>query len=204
MKRREFITLLGGAAAAWPLVATAQQPAIPVIGFMSARTPEDSVRELKAFQRGLGEEGSLIEGRNVTIEYRWARGDYGRLPAFAAELVQRRVKVLVGTGGDASARAAKAATATIPIVFAIGGDPVKAGLVESFNRPGANVTGVTILSSQMEPKRLGLLRELAPSCLCDWCPHQSELAADRASVAGPRRGGPCVRPTDRRSQGQQR
>ena len=129
---------------------------------MSARTPEDSVRELEAFQRGLGEDGSVIEGRNVIIEYRWARGDYGRLPALAAELVQRRVNVLVGTGGDASARAAKAATATIPIVFGIGGDPIKAGLVESFNRPGANVTGVTILSSQMEPKRLGLLRELAP------------------------------------------
>jgi putative tryptophan/tyrosine transport system substrate-binding protein len=161
MGRREFVALLGGAAA-WPLAARAQQPAIPVVGFMSARTPEDSVRELEAFQRGLGEEGSVIEGRNVTIEYRWARGDYGRLPAFAAELVQRRVNVLVGTGGDASARAAKAATATIPIVFAIGGDPVKAGLVESFNRPGANVTGVTILTNQMEPKRLGLLRDLAP------------------------------------------
>jgi putative tryptophan/tyrosine transport system substrate-binding protein len=143
-------------------ICMAQQPAIPVVGFMSARTPEDSVRELEAFQRGLGEDGSIIEGRNVIIEYRWARGDYGRLPAFAAELVQRRVNVLVGTGGDASARAAKAATATIPIVFGIGGDPIKAGLVESFNRPGANVTGVTILSSQMEPKRLGLLRELAP------------------------------------------
>jgi putative ABC transport system substrate-binding protein len=162
VRRRDFITLLGGAAAAWPVAAMAQQPAIPVVGFMSARTPEDSVRELVAFQRGLGEDGSVIEGRNVIIEYRWARGDYGRLPAFAAELVQRRVNVLVGTGGDASARAAKAATATIPIVFGIGGDPIKAGLVESFNRPGANVTGVTILSSQMEPKRLGLLRELAP------------------------------------------
>ena len=161
IRRRDFITLLGGAAA-WPLAARAQQPAIPVVGFMSARTPEDSVLELEAFQRGLGEEGSVIGGRNITIEYRWARGDYGRLPAFAAELVQRRVNVLVGTGGDASARAAKAATATIPIVFGIGGDPVKAGLVESFNRPNANVTGVTILSNQMEPKRLGLLRELAP------------------------------------------
>ena len=120
------------------------------------------MRELEAFQRGLGEDGSVIEGRNVIIEYRWARGDYGRLPAFAAELVQRRVNVLSGDRGDASARAAKAATATIPIVFGIGGDPIKAGLVESFNRPGTNVMGVTILSSQMEPKRLGLLRELAP------------------------------------------
>ena len=119
--RREFIALLGGGVVAWPVAARAQQLAIPVVGFMSARTPEDSVRELEAFQRGLGEEGSVIEGRNVIIEYRWARGDYGRLPAFAAELVQRRVNVLVGTGGDASARAAKAATSTIPIVFGIGG-----------------------------------------------------------------------------------
>jgi putative ABC transport system substrate-binding protein len=161
-RRREFITLLGGAAVAWPLSARAQQPQMPVIGFMSARSPQDSVRELDAYQRGLAEGGGFIEGRNVVIEYRWAYGDYGRLPAFAAELVRQRVNVLVGTGGDASARAAKAATATIPVVFAIGGDPVRAGLVESFNRPGANVTGVTILNNQIEPKRLGLLRELAP------------------------------------------
>jgi ABC-type uncharacterized transport system substrate-binding protein len=160
--RRDVIALIGGAAVAWPLAARAQQKTMPVVGFMSARSPEDSVRELDAYQRGLGEGGGFIEGRNVTIEYRWANGDYGRLPAFAAELVQQRVNVLVGIGGDASARAAKAATATIPVVFAIGGDPVRAGLVESFNRPGANVTGVTILSNQVEPKRLGLLRELAP------------------------------------------
>src|SRR5262249_43294266 len=162
IRRREFITLLGGTTVAWPFSAWAQQLAVPVVGRLSARTPEDSVRELEAFYRGLREEGSFVDGRNVSIEYRWARGNYGRLPALAAELVERHVNVLVGTGGDASARAAKSATATIPVVFGIGGDPVRAGLVESFNRPGGNVTGVTILSNQMEPKRLGLLRELAP------------------------------------------
>jgi putative tryptophan/tyrosine transport system substrate-binding protein len=161
MRRREFITLLSGAAA-WPLAARAQQSAMPIVGFMSARTPEDSARERAAFQKGLEQEGGFIEGQNVTIEYHWARGDYGRLPAFAAELVQRGVNVLVAAAGDVPARAAKAATSSIPIVFAIGSDPVKAGLVESFNRPGANVTGVTILTNMMESKRLGLLRELAP------------------------------------------
>jgi putative ABC transport system substrate-binding protein len=161
MRRREFITLLGGAVVACPLAARAQQPAIPVVGFMSARSPEDSMRVLEAFHKGL-EEGSFVDGRNVTIEYRWARGDYGRLPALAAELVQLRVNVLVGVGGDASARAAKAATSTIPVVFNMGGDPIKAGLVEAFNRPGGNVTGSVILTEAMEAKRLGLLHEIVP------------------------------------------
>jgi ABC-type uncharacterized transport system substrate-binding protein len=132
--RRQLITLLGGAAAAWPLAARAQQTAMPVIGFMSARSPEDSVYVLQAFHKGL-EEGGFVDGRNVSIEYRWARGDYGVLPALATEIVNRRVNVLVATGGDASARAAKAATSAVPIVFAIGGDPIEAGLVESINRP---------------------------------------------------------------------
>src|SRR6516162_7993844 len=161
LRRREFITLLGGAAAAWPLAARAQQPAMPVIGFMSARSPEDSVHLLEAFRRGL-KEGGFVEGRNVVIEYRWARGDYDRLPEMAADLVSRRVNVLTAVGGDPSPRAAKRATSTIPIVFGIGGDPVRDGLVESFNRPGGNVTGVTLMTNLMESKRFGLLRDLVP------------------------------------------
>ena len=161
MRRREFISLLGGAAAAWPLTARAQQPAKPVIGFMSARSPEDTVQVLGAFHKGLGE-GGFLSGRDVDVEYRWARGDYSRLPALAAELVQRRVTVLVGTGGDASARAAKEATTTIPVVFNTGSDPVKAGLVQSFNRPGSNVTGSVILTNAMEQKRFGILQEMVP------------------------------------------
>jgi putative ABC transport system substrate-binding protein len=157
MKRRDFITLLGGAAA-WPLAAWAQQPAMPVIGFMSARSPEDSAHLLEAFRRGLKEDG-FVEGNNVAIEFRWARGDYSRLPALAADLSSRQVAVIVAAGGEPSALAAKAATATIPIVFGIGGDPVQLGLVASLNRPGGNVT---LLTRLMEPKRLGLLRDLAP------------------------------------------
>ena len=155
MKRREFITLLGGMAAAWPLVAHAQQSAMPLIGFMSSRSPEDSVYLLEAFRRGL-KEGGFSEGQNVAIPPPTA------LPALAADLVSRRVNVLTAVGGDPSPLAAKRATSTIPIVFGMGGDPVSDGLVESFNRPGGNVTGVTLLTNLMEPKRLGLLRELAP------------------------------------------
>jgi putative ABC transport system substrate-binding protein len=158
MKRREFIVLLAGAAA-WPRAARAQQ-AVPIIGFMSARSPEDSVHLLEAFRRGL-KEGGFVEGQNVAIEFRWARGDYDRLPEMAADLVRHRVNVLTALG-DPSARAAKRATSTIPIVFGMGGDPVKDGLVESFNRPGGNVTGMTLMTNLMEPKRFGLLRDLVP------------------------------------------
>src|SRR5262249_25158947 len=158
MRRREFITLLGGAAA-WPLAARAA--AMPVIGFMRTRSPEDSAYLLAAFRRGLAE-GGVVEGQNVAIEFRWARGRYDLLSPMAAELVSRRVAVLTTAGGEPSALAAKRATSTIPMVFGIGGDPVALGVVESFSRPGGNATGVTLLTSLMEPKRLGLLRDLVP------------------------------------------
>jgi putative ABC transport system substrate-binding protein len=160
MRRREFITLLGGAGA-WPLAARAQQPAMPLIGFLSSRSPEDSSHLVEAFRRGLAE-GGFVEGHNVAIEFRWARGQYDLLPAMVADLVSHRVNVLTTAGGEPSALAAKRATSAIPIVFGLGSDPVSAGLVESWNRPGGNATGVTLLTRLMEPKRLGLLRDLVP------------------------------------------
>jgi len=157
-RRREFITLLGGAAAAWPLGGYAQE-AMPVIGFMSSRSPEDSVHLLEAFRRGL-KEGGFTEGENVAIEFRWARGDYSRLPTLAADLASRRVNVISALGGPPSALAAKRATSTIPIVSSFGADTP--GLVASFNRPGGNLTGFAVETDLMDPKRLGLLRDLAP------------------------------------------
>jgi putative ABC transport system substrate-binding protein len=161
MQRRKFITLLGCTVATWPLAARAQQPAMPVIGFMSGRSPEDSKHLVAAFRQGLSEAG-FVEGQNIVIEYRWGLGQYDRMPALAADLVERRVAVLVGVGGDISALAAKQATSTIPIVFGTGSDPIKAGMVESLARPGGNATGYSLLTNQMEPKRLNMLHDLVP------------------------------------------
>jgi putative tryptophan/tyrosine transport system substrate-binding protein len=161
MRRREFIAFVGSTAVAWPLAGRAQQPAIPVIGFLNAASPQPFANYVAGFRAGLKETG-YVDGQNVAIEFRWAEGNYGRLPEMAADLVRRKVAVLAATGGAPSITAAKAATTTIPIVFTTGSDPARAGFVSSLSRPGGNITGVNLFVTAMESKRLGLLRALIP------------------------------------------
>jgi ABC-type uncharacterized transport system substrate-binding protein len=162
VRRRELILALGSVAAAWPLAARAQRPAMPMIGLLSPRSPAVDASLIWVIRQGLNDTG-FVEGQNVALDYRWADGQYDRLTALAADLVHRKVAVIVALGGEISAVAAKTATATIPIVFLAGSDPVQSGLVASLNRPGGNITGVSSFIFDLEPKRLGLMRELRPN-----------------------------------------
>jgi putative tryptophan/tyrosine transport system substrate-binding protein len=188
MRRRDFITLLGVAAAAWPIAARAQQPTMPVVGYLGGLSRDTYASRLAAFHKGLNETG-YAEGRDVAIEYRWAEGQYDRLPRLAANLVDRRVSVIAALGGDAPAHAAKAATTTIPVVFAVTADPVKAGLVASLNRPGGNVTGVNFLLNMIPAKQFEVLHETVPKAsvfgfLINPSGPEAESATDDVRAAG--------------------
>src|SRR5258708_1584426 len=159
MKRRDFFTLLSGAVAAWPLAARAQQPSIPVVGFLGATTPEAIPKSAEAFRRGLSETG-FVDGHSVKIEYRWAENRYAQLPALAADLVSRKVDAIFPPGGGVVTLGAKTATATIPVIFVFGADPIRAGVVPRLNRPGGNVTGMTIFSNELNSKKLEILHDL--------------------------------------------
>jgi putative ABC transport system substrate-binding protein len=182
VRRREFIAGLGGAVA-WPVVARAQQPAMPVVGFLNGASPGELESRVVAFRDGLGELG-YIEGRNVVIEYRWGQGQNDRLPELAVDLVRRRVAVIAATGGVPSARAAKTTTSAIPIVFTMGGDPVEFGLVARLNRPGGNVTGITLISGLIVSKRIALLRDLLPGAKVIAVLINSTSPAGEVEVAG--------------------
>src|SRR5256886_13806290 len=181
MKRREFITLLGGTAAAWPVAARAQQP-MPVVGFLNGASPTELGSRVVAFRDGLADKG-YVEGHSVAIEYRWGLGQYERLPQMAVDLVRHRVAVIAATGGVPSVRAAKAATSEIPIVFTMGSDPVAFGLVASLNRPGGNVTGITLISAEIVSKRIALLRDLLPGAKMLGVLMNSTTPASEAEVA---------------------
>ena len=181
MQRREFITLLGGTAVAWPLAAHAQQQAMPVVGFLNGRSPASDAHLVTAFRQALNESG-YVEGQNVAIEFRWADGQGDRLPAMVADLVGRQVAVIFAGAVDINILAVKAAASTIPIVFATGGDPVGLGLVASFNRPGGNVTGITVITAALWPKRLELLRELiGPATVIALLVNPNNLTAEPAT-----------------------
>src|SRR5437762_6080369 len=203
--RREFIALIGGGCLLLAVKvkrAWGQQPAMPVVGFLSGRSPSESAYALAAFHQGL-KQGGYVEGQNVAIEYRWAEGQYDRLPGLVVDLLRHQVSVIAATGGIGSALAAKRATATIPIVFTSSDDPVKLGLVASLNRPGGNPTGINFFISQMEGKRLGLLHELVPKSALIGVLFEPEQCTFRISVKGRRRGGSRARPGNSHLAGEQ-